>query len=624
MNARFLDFYNQELRFIREMGVEFAKRYPKIADKLDLGNKKCADPYVERLLEGFAFLTARIQLKLEAEFPRFTQHLLEMVYPHYLAPTPAMTIVKFQPDLQGGVSEKGFLLPVNTELRSGLITKGRTHCEFRTAHEVELWPIKLSEASYVSTGKMEQYACSNMENVKAAMRFKLESVAGFNFQQIPLDKLTLFLQGSDSLPMQLYELLIGHGVGILLQEENSSRSWKKYLGKCQISAAGFEDHQALMPSIRQTFTGYRLLQEYFVLPQRFMFVEFTGLQQGLRQCSGSTLEIIVLLDSAQNELEDLISVDNFALFCTPAINLFPKRTDRIHLSHRSTEHQVLVDKTRTRDYEVHSVSQVTGYIGSNYEEQDFQPFYAMQEGTSEQRAYYTIRRQLTRESVSRQESHLTRKAPYIGHEVFISLVDANTAPFNCDLKQLGVEVFCTNRDLPQLMTAGQGRTDFTLEISAPVDAVRCVTEISDPQASHPEGDHSWRLISHLSLNYLSLLDKDQGQGAAALREMLMLYGDFADSSIRKQIDGLLSISSRPIMARIPIKGPMCFGRGVEISMTFDEKAFEGVGVFLLGGVLEQFLSKYVSVNSFTQTVVNTRERGEIMRWPARTGTRTLI
>ncbi len=622
MDTRLLEHYNEELRFIREMGVEFSRRYPKIAGRLDLGSTDCADPYVERLLEGVAFLTARVQLKMEAEFPRFTQHLLEMVYPHYLAPTPSMCVVHFQPDLRGGVTEQGFVLPRHTELRGSQALKGHVNCKFRTAHEVMLWPVKLVQADYLHRGEATRYATNNISGVRSAIRLQLETVDDIPFQDLDMDKLPLYLDGGGDLPTQIYELLMAHTLGMVIQPGDIKAGWKEFRHRRHVSPMGFDDEQALLPYPHQSFQGYRLLQEYFTLPQRFLFVELDNLLRAVRRCSGTALEIIIFLDAAEDKLEDLLDERNFALYCSPAINLFPKRADRIHLSHKTTAHHLVVDRTRPRDYEVYSVNGVTGYGTGSQIQQVFRPFYSVQDGSlSNENAYYTIERRPTLESIKNRG--VTRASRYLGSEVFISLVDAHQAPYSPELKQLGVDTYCTNRGLAQFMLSGQEVPEFNLEIGAPVTGVRSLTGFTDPKAVYPEGEYTWRLISHLSLNYLTLLDQDQENGAKALREMLGLYGDFAEASIRKQIEGVTSVASRQVVRRVPVKGPMSFGRGVEIELKLDEAAFQGQGAFLLGAVLDRFFSKYVSINSFTQTRVSTLERGELVTWPVRTGTRTL-
>jgi type VI secretion system protein ImpG len=208
--------------------------------------------------------------------------------------------------------------------------------------------------------------------------------------------------------------------------------------------------------------------------------------------------------------------------------------------------------------------------------------------------------------------------------VFLSLVDANAAPYRPELRQLGIKALCTNRHLPIQMAVGVSRSDFTMDVSAPVASIRCLSGPTVPRPSLAEGRFSWRLISHLSLNYLSLLNAKGDEGAAALRDILKLYTDASDRQTARQIEGLLSVRAAPIIRRVAAPGPITFARGLEITVTFDEAAFEGTGVFLLGGVLEQFFAKYVSLNSFTETVIKTQQRGEIIRWPAQMGRRQII
>jgi len=574
-------------------------------------------------LEGFAFLTARIQLKMDAEFPRFTQHLLEMVYPHYLAPLPSMTIVQCNPDLKGGVTEVGFVLPKDTRLFSTTDIKGRTRCEFRTAHELQLWPLQLVEASYLPLGPAQRYASSGLKGVKSAIRLKLETILDMPINLMALETLPIHLHGIGALPSQLYELIIGHSIASVMQPAVQNPLWRETIMN-PVRALGFDQADALLPYLSPSFNGYRLLQEYFALPERFLFVELMNLQTAVRRCTETSFEIVILLNTSKPELEDVVNKDNFVLYCTPAINLFPKRADRIHLNHRSTEHHVIVDKTAQSDFEIHTITEVAGYGSGAAMERAFLPFYTnrQESNPTEQVAYYTARREPS--LATKLSSAEKLKAPYLGSEVLLSLVDSNATPFTCDLKQLGVNTLCTNRDLPMLLLKGQGDTDFSLEISAPIESVRCLAGPTNPKEYHAEGQHAWRLLSHLSLNYLSLIDHDDGQGADGLRDMLRLYANYSEPVFTKQIDGLLDAETRPVVMRIPIPGPMCFGRGLEITLTFEESAFAGIGCFLLAAVLERFISKYVSINSFTQVVVKTRERGEIMKWPVRTGTRTLI
>jgi len=620
--AHLVDYYNRELQHLRELGGEFAKAFPKIAGRLGLEGFECADPYVERLLEGFAFLAARIQLKLDAEFPAFTEYLLEMVYPHYLAPLPSMAIVELQPSPTEGAVKDGFIVRRDSVLRSLLSKDEQTACEYRTAHEVTLWPLELVEAKYLeSAAAIAALGTPTLPGMKAGLRLRLRTVGGIPFKQLPLDRLTFYLRGSGALPIHLYEQLLANALAVVARSPHPRANGWEVIDKSCIRRAGFADEQALLPYGPPSFQGYRLLHEYFAFPQRYLFVELTGLGTVVRRCPATELDLIVVLNRSDPFLENAVEVANFALFCTPAINLFSKRADRIHLADRWAEHHVVSDRSRPLDFEVYQVQQVVGHGSKAEEEQEFLPFYTANDlsSHSDQLAYYILRR-VPRLLSSQQRRH-GRRSSYLGSEVFISLVDAQEAPYSMALRQLAVTTLCTNRDLPLLMPVGVGKTDFTMEAGEPVETVRCLDGPTPPRPSLAQGKTSWRLISHLALNYLSLLDSDAKQGAAALRELLMLYADTSEPALRKQLEGLQSVVSRPVTRRLPIPGPIAFGRGLEITLSCDETAFEGSGAFLLGAVLEEFFSRYVSINSFTETVLRTQDRGEVTRWPPRSGRR---
>ncbi|NTV94551.1 MAG: type VI secretion system baseplate subunit TssF [Thiobacillus sp.] len=625
MDPRLLDYYNQELLHIREGAAEFAREFPKIAARLglDVDAKECPDPYVERLLEGFAYLTGRIQLKIDSEFPVFTQNLLEMVYPGYQAPTPAMAIVQFQVDLDEPALAQGFTLPRQTVLRSRLQPGESTACVFRTAHKVTFWPVRLTEARY--QGYLPTIAGSGPDLPKAAraaLSLKLECTAGLSFRETVLDRLTLHLSGEEGTAHKLYEQICANTVAVLARQGDGQ--WYEMLGPGAVQPVGFSEDEALLPQSPRAFGGYRLLKEYSAFPARFLFVDLAGLERAVARCESGSLEIVLLLNKADASLEKVVDAGNFVLNATPVVNLFPKRADRIHLNDAEHEYQVVPERTRPMDYEVYQVGEVTGYGAGAEAQQAFEPFYAIHDQVSTQYgAYYTLRR-VPRVLSSTQKLKGARSS-YVGTEVFISLVDPGQAPYSSELKQLSVTTLCSNRDLPLFLSLGNNN-DFSLEVAAPVSGIRCLKGPSRPVAPVLEGETPWRLISHLSLNYLSLLDAGAREGAAALREMLGLYGLDMHSALHKQVEGVQSVAARQIITRIPSAsaGPIAFGRGVEIALTFDERPFEGSGIFLLGAVLEHFFARHVSLNSFTQTVLHSVSRGEIKRWPARLGQRQIL
>jgi type VI secretion system protein ImpG len=623
MDPRLLRLYDQELKFIRELGGEFAAEFPKIAGRLGLDAFECADPYVERLLEGFAFLAARVQLKLEAEFPAFTQNLLDIVYPHFLAPTPAMAVVNFRPDLQGGKFENGYLIPRDTRL-FGVLGKGDvTACEFRTSHDATLWPVALREVEYLAgSAAISALGLTDQQGAKAAIRLRLTTLAQVPFAALSLRELTFFVRGATmDVSANILEQLFANAVGVVVRPPGRPFPWQTSLPKSEIRQVGLGEDEALLPFGPRSFQGYRLLNEYFSFPERFLFFSLTGLAPSIRRTSGTELDIFILLDRENKLLARGLGTDNLLLNCTPAVNVFPKLIDRIRITDRTHEHHVVPDRNQPIDYEVYQLSSVRGHGADLEPEQEFLPFYARSDLTrdSELGAYYTVRR--VPRMLSAKQRRTGGRTNYVGSEVYISLVDAHEAPYRADLRELSLRALCTNRDLPLLMPIGKGKTDFTVEIGAPIESIRYIAGPTRPRPSRAHGEVAWQLISHLTLNYLSITNARDGNGAAALREILSLYADRAETATAKQIEGIKSVTSVPIVRRLPGAGQTAIARGVEVAVTFDEMGFHGVGVFVLGMVLAQFFARYVSINSFTETVIKTLDRGEVTRWPMVIGRR---
>jgi type VI secretion system protein ImpG len=625
MDERLLSLYNLELRHLREMTGEFAREYPKIAGRLALdrdAKEVCPDPYVERLLEGFAWLAALVHLKLDAEFPRFTQALLETIYPHYLSPVPSTAIVRFEIDPQQPALNEGVPVPRGTAMKSNLGKGDRTACVFQTAHDLNLLPLRIAEARYFTRNVQELNLPASL-GARAALRLRLQTTAGQTFDKLNIGDLTVYARGADELPAVICEQLFARKMGLVVQSVVDRGKELASLPESAVRRVGFAAEESLLPASPRGFEGYRLLREYFALPQRFLFFKLTGVNDAAQKCKGDQIDLIIPLKEQETSLERRVDSSCFDLFCTPAINLFSRPLDRISISDAFSEFHVVPDRNRTTDFEVFEIESVTGYGANPGEEQEFRPFYLAKDTDTSAGAYYTTNR--TPRMLTAKEKQFGKKSSYAGTELFLSLVDANSAPYRTDLRELGIKALCTNRHLPIQMAVGVGRTDFTMALNVPVNAVRCVTGPTLPKPSHTEGRFFWRLISHLSLYYLTLVDSAKGdEGAAGLRELLGLYIEENDRQAVRQVEGLLTVKSRPIIRRVAAPGPISFARGLEITLTFDEAAFEGTGVFMLGAVLEQFFAKYVSLNSFTETVVRTKQRGEIMRWPSRMGIRQIL
>jgi type VI secretion system protein ImpG len=626
MDPRLIRHYNLELQHLREMGGEFAQQFPKVAARLGMSGLEVADPYVERLLEGFAFLTARIQLKLDAEFPRFTQTLLEIVYPHYLAPTPSMAVVQLKPDSDDpGLATASRVVPRGTTMQSAAAGDDRTACEFRTAQDVHLWPIELVSATYFSFAPdLPLNALPIAERIKGGVRLRLKTPPGVRFSQLPLGSLTFYLTGADDVANKLYELCLGNVVAALVLPGGGATPSYEFVRGSNIRAVGYDDREALLPVSLRSFQGYRLLQEYFAFPQRYRFFEVSGLAPGIRRANGGEIELVLLFGRSEPGFESVVDASNFALFCTPAVNLLAKRADRIHVTHNAHEFHVVPDRTRPIDFEIYEITSVTGHGSGGDSEQRFLPLYSASvlESDPDHSAYFTARRE-PRLPSSTQKRRGPRSS-YIGTEVFLSLVDPKDAPYAGDLRQLTILTLCTNRDLVLLMPMGSGATDFTLDIAAPVRSVRVVSGPSRPLAPLADGAVSWRSINHLSLNYYSLVNSTSEQGAAALRDSLELYVPASHAASRKQVEAVRAVNVRPVVRRLQGPGPLAFGRGLEITLGVDEMAFEGASAFLLGSVLHRFFTRHASINSFTETVLRSESRGEISRWVPQWGARPTL
>lgn len=625
MDPRLIRYYNLELQHLHEMGAEFAREFPKVAARLGMNELEVADPYVERLLEGVAFLAARVQLKIDAEFPRFTQALLEIVHPHYLAPTPSMVVVQMKPNSkETGLASGTRTVPRGTTMQAEAGAEA-TACEFRTAQDVTLWPVEVAAASYFSYAPdLPLNALPIGGRIKGGVRIRLKAASGIKFSQMPLDRLVFFLTGADEVANKLCELCLGTALGAMVTGVNAGERWHAPLPASGIRPLGFADDQALLPVTARSFQGYRLLQEYFAFPQRFRFVEVVGLQQALRRANSDEVELVLLFGRAAPAFETVVDASNFALFCTPAINLLERRLDRIHVTEGEHEFHVVPDRTRPLDFEIYAVNEVTGFGVGSDSQQVFLPFYAAystHEPHQHTAAYFTLRR--APRLVSSAQKRRGPRSSYLGTEVFISLVDPAQAPYSGSLRQLSVQGLCTNRDLVLQMPVGSAQGDFTLDISAPVVGVRVVAGPSRPFAPLADGNVAWRVISHLALNYLSLANSP-GHGAAALRDLLELYAPSADAGARKQVEGVRSVRVAPVVRRLHGQGPLAFGRGLEITTTIDEMAFEGASGFLLGSVLHRFFSRHVSINSFTETVLRSEGRGEIGRFEPQWGARPTL
>ena len=623
MDARLLQYYNQELRYLREMGGEFSREFPKIAARLGMEGLEVTDPYVERLLEGCAFLAARVQLKQDSEFPRFSHRMLELIYPNFLAPLPSMLVAQIKPEPDANLL-KAPIIKRDAVLRGPRTAISDTRCEFRTSQPVQITPLSTVSADYfLNMADLGLTAYNLAVRPRSGVRIQVQLPPGMSLANLELDRLRFFLGGANDVAMRLLELVLSCCVGVLVGTPGrTGDAARQYLPASAITPVGYDDEDALLPVSLRGFAGIRILQEYFSFPERFLFFDIEGLRPILEKTPGNTLEIVLLFSRPGEALDGAVSATNFALHCTPAINLFPKRADRVQIKEGELEFHVVPDRTAARDYEIYDVLAMQGYDDAGTERQ-FLPLYSPTRGTHlKHSAYYTVWREprLASEPVKRDGP----RSGYIGSEVFASLVDPLDAPFPEALRQVAVQTRCTNRDLPLFMPSNGAQGEFALEGGLPLKSVRAVAGPSRPFSALREGGVAWRLLNLLSLNYLSLLDTDSSQAAGALRDLLSRFPQGSESTVQHQIEALQQVSTRPVVRRHPLPGPIAFGRGIEVTLTVDELGHTGGSAFLFAAAMHQYFARHVSLNSFVETVLVSVTRGEIARWKARRGTRGVL
>ncbi len=619
MDPRLLRYYNQELRYLREMGAEFAKEFPKIASRLAMDTMEVSDPYIERLLEGCAFLAARVQLKQDAEFPKLSHRLLEMLYPNLLAPLPSMVVAKIDPIRNDPNLLKGPRIARDTPLIATTPAHTRTRCEFRTAQELQLTPLSTESAEYflnLADLQLANYALP--ERPRCGVRVRLKLAEGMALAKLELSELRFFLGGQSDVALHLHELLTTSLVGVLVGAPGKPET-RRLLPADTMRPLGFDDADAVLPTQLRMMSGLRLLQEYFAFPPRFLFFDLTGLSSLLPALPGSEFELQFLFSRPGVDLDGVVESSNFSLHCVPAINLFEKRADRIAADDGHHEFHVVPDRTVPLDYEVYDVLAVSGFDDQGQERQ-FLPLFAPDHSASaHQTAYYSVWREPRLQSEqSRREGP---RSGYIGSEVFLSLVDPDDAPIPQTMRQLGVLARCTNRDLPLFVLAGTSVSPFTLAAGIPVAGVRAVAGPSRPFSALREGGVAWRLINLLSLNYLSLLDGSGQEGAAALRDLLSRLPMGSEPTERRVIESIQKLTAQAIVRRHPVPGPIAFSRGLRIDVWIDELGHQGGSAVMFASVLHRFFTRHAAMNNFVEMVLHSLGRGELMRWRPHLGAR---
>ncbi|MES0049119.1 type VI secretion system baseplate subunit TssF [Mesorhizobium sp. M0053] len=624
MDRVFVEYYEEELSHIRGLAAEFADMHPAVARNLSLDTVPCPDPYVERLLDGVAFLAARTRLKVDAERSRFSRSILDVLYPDLVTPVPATAMVVLKPGQQVQTMLAGHVVKRGTRLVSSLQAGLSTRCTFTTAQDMTLFPIAISSVGYFQD--RSALAAAGIGPIagkagEAALRITLARTGKGKLDELALDRLDFYFANRTKAPL-IFDAIFGVCSGVGARPEGKTNPLSPLPPPEMV---GIADAEALMPRTRPTFEGYRLLREYFMMPERFHYGRVTGLLPVVRKCQAG-LEIIFLFRRPVPELADLTPAD-FDLFATPIINLFERECNIVELDQRKTRQVLHADRTRARDFEIYRVIRVED-ADAEGPDAEIPELFSLGQNRGSGWVYSTERRP-RRPTEDERRQGVTRTS-YAGDDVFLAISRPVHSQANRPLKRVDIMALCTNRDLAIL----DDTPTLTLEAGDPVETVRLLGALRSPQpaipAALPTGadgesrahDLAWRLVSQLALNFLSLAK--EGRGVDPLHALLDLYAERGDPGLARNVRSIVRIDSRAVIERLAIEGPMCFGRGTEVTLHVDQSVLAGQSTLLLSGLLSRLFARHAGINGFVRTRTRLLQKQEDVPWPMTPGNRYLI
>jgi type VI secretion system protein ImpG len=612
MRDELLLYYERELTYIRQLAANFAERYPKIASRLVLEADKCEDPHVERLLEGFAFLAARVHLKIDDEFPELTEAILGIVYPHLIQPIPSMSVVEFELDPAKGKLDQGLLIPSGSILYSRPVQG--VPCKFRTCYDLTLYPVTAAHAEFATPDRLRPALKAPEAQYAISVRF--QAPPDVKLAELGLDRLQVYLNGESAVVHSVYELLASKLTRVVVRNPKEPRQAPIELPPAMVRPMGFEKNEGVLQYPGRSFQAYRLLQEYFAFPEKFFFLELNQLLGVLKQGFTNEFELVFLISRIEGEdvrlrLEGGVNAATFRTTATPVVNLFPQTCEPILFDQKQSEYAIVPDVRRMNALEIHSITEVSSLDVDQQTTHFYEPFYSIRHAKlahAQQTFYIASRRPSPRANDD-------------GTDMYLSLVDLSFRPLHPKVDSVTVKTLCTNRDLPSRLPFGNESGDFELELSAPLKRIVALRKPTSTLRPAIGKNIYWRLISHLSLNYLSLVE----EGKESLQQILSLYNLAGSPYSERVIGGITSLKSRRKFARLVSDDGIAFARGFEVELEFDEEQYVGGGVYLFAAVLERFLANYATLNSFTQVTARTLQRKEPLRqWPPRAGQKVLV
>lgn len=605
MNQTLFHYYERELQYQHEQASDFAARYPTAAGRLRMDATGTGDPHVERIIQSVSLLAARVHKRLDDDVPEITDALLSILYPHYLRPIPSMAIVSLEAD-PADVPPEGLVVPRGLPLRTSPV--GGHACRYRTTQETQLWPIEITEAQLLQPPFGE--CPPPPPGTASAVRIRLRHAQGSPLRQLRLETLRLHLTGPDPVVAGLYEGLLNDAIEVAFTAAGMDP--RRFAAEEVLAASGQERDQAMLPYPEASFDGYRLLTELFSFPDKFAFVELGGWASLREDLHAAEAELWVYLRRSHDEIVGDVRREHLRVGCTPVVNLYPKICEPIQFNRQRHEYRVVPDASRRLGTEVYSVDRLES---------------ARTGGEREWRPFFDIARR-DRAETAAGYWHGVRRASQAagdqGTEVYLQLVDERFDPCLPQAEVVVAHATCTDRDVPNRLRQHGDAVRWFVDAPIPIRQVRCLKHPTAPLRPPLRRHAHWNLISHLTLGHRFL---EGPGGLETLREMLRLY-DFSDPNsydsrgamARQMIQGLLELRHRPVTRQIGPPGEGCFARGTQLTLVLDEDHYDPVGVYLFASVMRRFLGLASGINSFVETVVETRQRdGVVAHFPPHCG-----
>jgi type VI secretion system protein ImpG len=622
LDPRTRAYFDDELRVLRELLWEFAEEHPKVGTRLGVNRDGSADPYVNQLLDGTAFLAARIQRKLDDEFPVFTRHLLERVAPELLAPIPAMTVVGFEPHPKAPGLENGVTVARGTALNTAPPAVSDTPCTFTTAQDVVLWPLRVADLALLPATRLDHAGLERPPKAQAALKLTLSTYQGMPAGALALDRLRLYFPPAAGVGFTLFDLVVADGLGVAVRAPEGDAGTRLPIEALSLPA--FAREHTLLPPNRAGFHGHQLLLEGLGLPARFLFCDIAGLAPALAGVEGDRFEVYLFLSRYDTSLEGRLGAENVALFATPAANLFARASAPITLDHRRRRHRLVVDRSRDLDFEIFAIRRLDAH--GRDREARLRPLYETDPASGAE-AFYTAER-LPRRFPPAPAGGVgeTRGSVYRGGDLHVTLTGRDSAWTSAHFESLTAKLWCTNRDLVRFVDFEVGREHFRAGAAGPaVRGVRCLVQPTPPREPLAAGRENWMLINHLAPTYAGLLGPDGGGGTGDPRALVDLLATYAPSPRqRRPLDAIRSLRVDHVVRRLPECRPPSFARGLAVRLEIDPGELEGMSPVVLGTLIERALAIFVTINGFVETAIATTERGEIKRWPPRPGDRAML